>query len=65
MQGIDPEFQNGKWLQVATEFPFTDILIILILCVIIYISVFYEKEKNLHAVILVSKYGSVHTALCN
>ncbi|MDU5262207.1 MAG: hypothetical protein E6176_07245, partial [Clostridium celatum] len=64
LQGIDPEFQNGKWLQVATEFHFTDILIILILCVIIYISVFYEKEKNLHAVILVSKYGSVHTALC-
>ncbi|WP_370830926.1 hypothetical protein [Clostridium sp.] len=64
LQGINPEFQNSKWLQVATEFPFTDILIILILCVIIYISVFYEKEKNLHAVILVSKYGSVHTALC-
>lgn len=62
--GIEPKFQSGKWINVATEFPLTDTLIILILCVIIYISVFYEKEKNLHAVIRVSKYGRAHTALC-
>lgn len=64
LQGIEPNFQSGKWIEVATEFYITDILIILMVCLIIYISIFYEKEKNLHAVIRVSKYGKLHTAIC-
>ena len=64
LQGIEPKFQSGKWIEVATELYITDILIILMVCLIIYISIFYEKEKNLHAVIRVSKYGKLHTAIC-
>lgn len=64
LQGIEPNFQSGKWIEVATEFYITDIFIILMVCLIIYISIFYEKEKNLHAVIRVSKYGKLHTAIC-
>lgn len=64
LRGIEPNFQSGKWIEVATEFYITDILIILMVCLIIYISIFYEKEKNLHAVIRVSKYGKLHTAIC-
>lgn len=64
LQGMEPNFQSGKWIEVATEFYITDILIILMICLIIYISIFYEKEKNLHAVIRVSKYGKLHTAIC-
>lgn len=64
LQGIEPNFQSGKWIEVATEFYITDILIILMVCLIIYISIFYEKEKNLHSVIRVSKYGKLHTAIC-
>lgn len=64
LQGLEASFQSGKWIEIATEFHITDILIVLIICLSIYISIFYEKEKNLHAVINVSKYGRLHTAIC-
>lgn len=64
LQGMQLKFQSGKWVEVATELYITDILIILMVCLIIYISIFYEKENNLYVVIRVSKYGKLHTAIC-
>lgn len=63
MDGLNPGFEAGKGIDLATEFPITDVLIILIICVIVYILIFYEKERNLFSIIRVSKNGGMTSGL--
>ena len=64
MVGVSPTYENSKGIEVATQFQITDILIILSICVIIYVLVFYEKEKNLTSIIRVTNYGRLCTGIC-
>ena len=64
MNEIMPSYENSKGILLATNSYITDIFIILILCIVIYILVFYEKEKNLFSVIRVNINGRLCTGIC-